>query len=206
MRRLVLTLVLALFSLPINAFGAPIRWTLHDVRFGDGGTASGHIVLDLDVLRAQSPGGSSRMTIDDIAVTASSGRDSAFSTRTYHEGEGLFAEYLEASDSLGSYGLITLRSGFDASGSPRMLMIYLAAPLSAAGGVVPIVISNRHLSVEYRGNDPTARRAIVGGQLVGSPVTIPEPTVMMLLAVGAGCAAIRRQRRPRPSQEVSPLT
>jgi hypothetical protein len=199
MRRLVLALGLALFSLPTHVFGAPIRWTLRDVRFSDGGTATGRIVIDLDLLRSQSEDGSSRLHIDDIAVTTKGGSD-AFSTKTYRDGEALFAEYLESSsDVLGVYGLIALRSSLEPS-NPRVLLLYLASPLSGAGGVIPIVISNRQgLSGEFRGNVLSAQRTIVGGHLAGSPVSIPEPSVMALLAVAGSYGAFRRKRPQRPS-------
>src|SRR6476620_9225628 len=91
MRRLAVV-VLALLASPSLAFAAPIRLTLQDVRFSDGGTATGHIVVDIDLLRTQSQDGSSRLRLDDISVTTKGG-DPGFATRSYRDGDGLFAEY-----------------------------------------------------------------------------------------------------------------
>jgi len=189
-RGIVVALLVLLFS-PVAVFAGPIRLSLQDVTFSDGGTATGQIVIDLDTLRAQLKDGVSRVRLDDVEVTTTG----AGGPRTYHAGEGLFAEYMEATDeAFGSYGLITLRSVGAPYGDDHVLLLYLATPLSRGGPATPLLISNGwYFSGEFRVNVLEGKRMIVGGQIVSDPV--PEPSTMLLLGMGGTFVALRRRRR-----------
>jgi len=160
----------AVLGAATSAGAAILTWTLQDVTFVDGGTASGSFVYDT----------ASHATSDwDITTTAgttlagfhyqpSGGlvQIDVFSTNTL-----LFA----ASPSFSSY-----------------LYLHFAGPLTAAGGTVALLtVRSPQGSLEA---GPPVGRAVQSGSV---SAVVPEPGVwaLMILGFGATGSALRRRAR-----------
>lgn len=165
MRRVQFVVIL-LLAFPSAIDAAPIRWDLRDVRFNDGTTATGYFVLDVD-----REGRLKHIKTGDYSITAAP--DAVFTGATYEAGsstqsaKAIFRLYSNVVDS-------------------QMFLFVLKAPLTDRGGVVEI------LRVDELQPSGIQMRSIATGSLVGTPVaSIPEPTTLALLGIGA--IALRRR-------------
>lgn len=164
MRRLHFVVIL-LLAFPSAIDAAPIRWDLRDVRFNDGTTATGYFVLDVD-----REGHLKHIKTGDYSITAAP--DAVFTGATYEAG----------SSSQSAKAIFRLYSNVDS----QMFLFVLKAPLTDRGGVVEI------LRVDELQPSGIHTRSIATGSLVGTPVaSIPEPTTLALLGIGA--IALRRR-------------
>ena len=175
------TLVLLMSASAASA--VPIIWTLQNVSFNDGGTASGSFVFDADTT-----------TYSNIMITTTNGsiRPGASYGGPVASGTSNFALVTTPDNSLP-----------DLTGRP-MLVLLFTAPLTNAGGLIdiqpdpPITIpSFESICINALctgGNSLTFRVTIAGGQITSA--SIPEPTTVALLVTGLlGLALIGRRRR-----------
>lgn len=139
--------------LPGIAAAAPVRWTLSNVTFEDGGTASGSFVYDAVA-----------NTVDSWSIAVAGGGTSTFPPLTYANGNSA-AIYADGFGNPQPTLLITLNN------SQRVLRMTPNAPLTSAGGTVALNLNtagNRSGGVECFNCGPA--REIRSGSLVGVPV------------------------------------
>ncbi len=116
-RARVLTLVLALLAATSAAVAAPVRWTLKDVAFEDGGSAAGWFVYD-------EPTG----LLIDWSLSVSGGDTLTFPPTTWRAGASTAA--------VGDFGNPALTVFFYAGDPRRDLRMTPVADLTDAGGEV----------------------------------------------------------------------
>ena len=149
-----------------------IQWTLSDVAFNDGGTASGSFLYDADI---------QSVTGYDVTTTAGT----ALPGDQYVDLFGTQPPYPAA-----SFAIIDIQNPADFTGSP-FLAFSFASPLSNAGGTIPL----RHTISEGFCSNATCsfgnyRRSIADGVVIGNP--IPEPGTIALVAAALAGFGIRR--------------
>jgi hypothetical protein len=163
-----LFVVVLLLAIPSAIDAAPIRWDLQDVRFNDGSIATGYFILDVDAKGRHGDAISARVGDYSITTTPSS----LFISATYD-----YVPYFQTS-------LIAFRIASNVPGV-HTLVFFLKAPLTDQGGVVEI------FRVDESQDSAVQTRSIATGSLVGTPVSIPEPSLLTLLGVAA--VALRRR-------------
>ena len=160
--------VLLLLAFPSAIDAAPIRWELRGVRFNDGTFATGYFILDVD-----RDGQLKHIKSGDYSITTTPG--SVFTSATYDSG----------SSARGAKAVFRLTSN---AVDTQMFLFLLKSPLTDKGGVVEI------MRVDELQPSGAQTRSIATGTLVGTPVgSIPEPTTLTLLGIGA--IALRRRFR-----------
>ncbi len=156
-----------------SVFGAPITWTLHDVSFNDGGTATGSLTVDGPSLLAY-----------DIAV--SGGDTSNFPAFVYQNG---------AANNTGSqyyYDGYAYDFVFETNlGSPYR-HLRLAVINWPASGSVSLYLGGNYAAECY---NCAPWRSIVSGYLTSSNSVVPEPATYMVLVPLLGLVFRRRLQR-----------
>jgi len=118
-----LIFAISIVSMPLPARAVPITWTLQDVSFLDGATASGSYVYD-----------ASTDTYSDIDISTTVG--SLRAAATYVTECGAVAGCVAFSPN--PQAALLLTSGGDADGQPAFL-IGLASPMTDLGGTIPLI-------------------------------------------------------------------
>ena len=187
--RIVLTASLFLFA-AWSAQAKPLTWTLQDVRFDDGGTASGFFVFDPETIEFDQQNQewiATPPTIVDIVTTGLVvGGEFHYQTPE----QAFICEPFRCSN----FGIYF--------GSFLILVFEFDTPLPVAGGTVPLG------GVEMLFEEFGFVREITAGSLTTIPEvsTIPEPAGYALLGPGLACllALVRRgaARRVRPATNV----
>lgn len=178
MPRALSRLILVAFLAWLPAAGAsPIQWTLADVLFEDGATASGSFIYDADT-----------DTFSDILVTTTAG---AFAPAAVY-----------TSLVVGGPGDAVLTpAGGDLTGAGALQLVFYF-PLTNAGGIVPLVdlfflqfSSYEGACVDAACNTIDFARLMVDGVVIGAPApVVPVPAAAWLLGSAlAGLGMLRRR-------------
>lgn len=162
-------------ALAASASATPLKWTLHNVLFNDGGTASGSFVYDADT---------NVLSSVDITTTPGSSFPGAHYILPDISGAAFFAA---------NPAFVTSNAA-DLTGTP-LLALPIVASLTDAGGIDWLFVGD---PVEgtcgvadcYFG---AAARAVADGFI--STSAVPEPATISLLMAGVAGAFIRRRRR-----------
>ena len=143
----------------------PITWTLSNVTFTDGGTATGKFEVDFD-----------SDTITAWSVSMSGGDEVTYPPFTYSPGSSLsfFTPIFDAGT--GSFVKFEDPNSDNPFGRPRELRLIPIAPLTAAAGTVAIDIDNG-FGAECYACAPF--RAFASGELVGA--ASPPPSADLVL-------------------------
>jgi hypothetical protein len=172
-----------------TAVARPVQWTLANVTFSDGGTASGSFTYDADTNVF------SAVDIVTISGTVVTGQTYAF---TCNCGPGEGAAVLFA---------LAQASNTNLSGAP-FLWLPFAAPMTDAGGTIAINNANAgfnegHCTGANCSSAVAPKAARLTGQIVGAPPPAPVPTsvptlspLAMILLI-AGLAGLGWRMAPR---------
>jgi hypothetical protein len=192
MRRMskgMLTLVALLWAQTAQA--VPILWTLENVTFLDGGAASGSFIFDAD---------SSLYSSISVSTTAGATVLSAASydaEHTFYVGNPQFLVMVDSPVAPGT----------------RVLQLPFVEALSNAGGTV--ALGGLFNFGEGSCGEPPCQdvtvllpfRYIADGQVVGTPVPVspvPEPSTLLLVAVGLAAARAGKYRGKRGAKAWGP--
>jgi len=165
-------------AIPSAAMAAPVKWTLSDITFDDGGTASGSFVYDANT-----------NTYSAISVTTTGG---GMASSTY-----ISAHAPQADDET-----TTLLTSTGAAANAPVVAFYYPMPLDNAGGSktpFPTISGEGFCKTaacsSFVGNAPQ-RRVTSGYMTTAVPIpTVSEWTMIALGAVLAAGAALMLQRR-----------
>ncbi len=172
--RIALTASLCLFE-AWSAQAKPLTWTLQDVRFDDGGTASGFFVFDPETIEFDQQTQewiATPPTIFDIVTT---GLIVGGEFHYQPPGAGFICEPIQCSN----FGIYF--------GSFLILVLEFDTPLPVAGGTVPL--GGEEMLFEEFG--------FVREITSGSVTTTPEPVGSALLGVGLSLLALVRRGAAR---------
>jgi hypothetical protein len=154
-------------SLASPVIARDVVWTLSDVTFDDGGTASGWLEYDADA-----------DTIDGWAITTTGGTimdGFDYQTNIYAFVEGVGDLILGGNSQYDPY-----------------LRLHAFGPLSDAGGTVALLTG---LDGSYECDNCDTVRAITGGALVAPASPVPEPAVWTTMVAGFGAIGLVARRR-----------
>jgi hypothetical protein len=171
----VVTAAAALFLASSSANAVPVTWTLEDVVFSDGGTATGSYVYN-----------ASTNTLSNIHIVTSA--NAPFGTTYGVPTPGATLSTLF--DTLPSSSNLA-----DLTGSPRLIFELLAA-MTDAGGTISLDTSYAFeaiCAVAVCGGAPAADRMITSGEVT----TTPLPAALPLFAAGLGALGLLRGRRKK---------
>ena len=165
------TLFVAVVLLSFSTHAEAINWTLSDVTFDGGGTATGSFIFD-------EPSSLSEWSISSVP------------------GGGLDPFTYDDPGLIGSAGPRSLLACGDNQNRFRCISFFLLAPMTNAGGAVTIDPGS---SEEFEFNSGFTSRGIVSGcfTTTGSCAAVPEPSTLLLLGsglVGVAAALGRRSR------------
>jgi hypothetical protein len=156
-----------------------MQWNLADVAFNaadDGGSATGHATFD-----------TVSNQVADFDFVATPGK----LITTGYEYEPATATLLQSNAPGNAFLQVTSNSG------NRDLFLQFGAPLTAAGGTVPLLHSPGSFEEEFFDPQlPPRIREVAQGEIVAQ---IPEPGELSYIWVGAliaSIAAFRRKKRP----------
>lgn len=162
-----------------NSWAYPVKWTLDNFVFEEGGVAEGSFVLDAHT--------------DFSDVQISSSNMSTHRGANYATTFGVFDPYYRDFSSLGAI----------AKGSSVLSVYWYPRALGAGAGIVNVEFLEGTCSGlggdSYCGSYSPARAGLPGARLVGvavDKVKVPEPDVVILMGLGlAGIAFARINRR-----------
>jgi hypothetical protein len=164
-----------------------ITWTLSDVTFEDGGTATGSFVFNADTGKEG--------TIVSANIVTSTG--TILTGSTYSVGN---PNFLPQTDSLGAPFFDLVFLGTPSAGTTPALLLVLTDTPTDSGGNIPL-FNGLFNSGEYA-CDTTApfcssadaslpfRNTIAGGIITPSVTPTPEPSALLLLGMGMGLVTL----------------
>lgn len=164
-----------------SAQATPIKWTFADFSFADGGTAAGSFIYDADTNDYFS-----------ISITTSGG---ALTGATYNVDNNAFG-FLSTANSMMAL------TGLPVNLNDRVFWMGFSTSLTNAGGPVDFsfaqetgcVLVSGGLCQGIVGTSPT--RNFSTGRIVGTTISVPEPTTIAIFCVGlAGLIFIGYRRR-----------
>lgn len=170
----VLLLLGAAIALPAQAL--PVIWTLTDVEFDDGGTATGSFIYDAD------SGIFSNVALSTVGGFAPGGD---------------YADVLFGAD---TDALLVFDAFDDLTGAPALQLIF-QTPLTNAGGFVdltfidPFFSSFEQTCFDSGCFSAGVDRTMVSGGLVGTVVPLPAAGWLLVSGLGAAAGLRRRARR-----------
>jgi hypothetical protein len=173
----------ALLSASIS-LASPLTWTLQNVVFADGGTATGSFVYD-----------SSNNTVVSYDISVAGGNTTTFPPFVYQNGT---ADNIGATATVG-VGIINFVTDLIPGGYARQLRLAVL-PLPATGGTVTLNIANPGASECYNCG---VYRSFVSGQVTAPVPTVPALSPWPLVALAIlllGCVAVLfRLPRSKPA-------
>jgi len=177
--------LLALLFVAGGTHAMPVTWTLQNVTFDDGGTASGWFVYDADTPQAP--------TIE-FSISVSGGNTQIFPPITYDSSN---ASMYVGEGGTGDAG--TVFSLNDAS--LRQIRIPAVSPLTDAGGTLAVNIAGRGAAECYNCGP---FRAYTGGNLVGTAAPAITSAAQATFKIGAPVAfTVTSTGVPTPALSVS---
>jgi hypothetical protein len=182
MRRSFTPLTLIIATLAAGAAHAvPVVWTLQNISFVDGATASGSFTYDAATQTYTAWNITTTPTVDSSAIGFTYLPGASYTTNNYTNASTSY--YLNAS----SFGVRNLPG----PGTLQFGLVF-ATPLTDAGGTVALKLSGG--GFESTASGFASRPVVAGvGSVVASPV--PEPASAALLLAG-GAALLWRRRAP----------
>ena len=169
---------LLLFLIGGTALAAPVKWSLQNANFVDGGMASGWFIYD-----------ATSNAVGPYLIDVSGGDTATFPAFTYEAGVAPnTAAYAFSSPMYVVFDTNIPSPDPDYPEAFRELRVQVATWMTDTGGEIPMS------SGEECYNCSPFRSFARGGSIVGQPV--PEPTLLALLGVGLGVVgrAVRRRR------------
>ena len=198
-----LTGSVVLLWLAASANAGQVLWTLNDITFSDGGTASGSFIFNADSGTACSTGASPCGTFSDVDITTTTG--SALSAATYTFVCGTDDPSCDAV-SPDSTEVQFLTSNSSSQEGNQAIAFFFTAPgplppagLTDSGGTIDMsnttvgVIGESYCSTEDCGPPTGSSRASVTGTVTG--VAIPEPGTWGLMLTSLSAILILRRVR-----------
>ncbi len=179
-RRLVCVFALWMAFASGPALAVPLLWTLNDVTFNGGGTASGSFRFDADTA-----------SYSDVSVTTAGGGSLDASFDFAAEGDADFLNLLNEGD------------GPDFNGAPTLRLRFLDL-LTDAGGEVGLQLNSFFTGAAGCGNaDCSIVLSSLQGQFVSGSVIreavaqVPEPGSLVMLMLGLGLLGLKRRNEAR---------
>ncbi len=164
-----------------------LTWTLQNVAFDDGGSASGFFVFDPETIKFD------QQTQQWTATPPT--MFNLLTTGSIVGGEHRYEPPYSGADVCPSFA-VRFPNFCMVFGDYLLLVLYFDAPLPVAGGTVPIKEGNEQLFEEGG-----FTRLITSG----SVTTIPEPTSYAFLGVGVSLLALSLRPRGASASEIAPL-
>jgi len=181
-------MVFGFVSVPSHA--VLVTWTLQDVTFDDGGTASGFVIFDPSVPVIPGLSNTRYLSNFDIKTTAGTTFTAPFeyTPKNTDASEPYYVHFFSAP------GTISPRHGLP----QRWLDIHALNAFPATGGPVAIlgdVSDETFVGEDFSSGNGVHHRSITGGSLVG--VVAPEPSTLGFVAIGMALLALVSSRCPR---------
>jgi hypothetical protein len=171
---------LLLIACALPAYSAPVIWQLHDLKFADGGSASGSFAYDAAIGK-----------VLDWDITASVDGNPTFGNAVsiaFVKGPSESAKRVQGNtpfsdDFIFSHGATPETMGF--------LSLVTSRPLSDKGGIVSLVAG----AAPVGGYISCCESAIQTGVISGFLATAPEPGSVLFVLIGIGAAVAQLGRR-----------
>lgn len=149
MKKLIVIVVVSIFSLAVNA--APVTWTLNDVHFDDGGTAVGS--YDYDAVAN---------IYSNVFITTTEG--SIFSGSSYNDACNVSTCHPDFIDSRPVFENVT------GTYIERLLVFSLQGAMTNSGGVLQILAGGIGCELSCEVDDALRSRIVVAGSVSAVPV------------------------------------
>jgi len=181
-------MVFGFVSVPSHA--VLVTWTLQDVTFDDGGTASGFVTFDPSMPYIPGLSNSRYLSNFDIKTTAGTVFTAPFeyTPKNTDASEPYYVHFFSAP------GPISPRHGLP----QRWLDIHVLNVFPATGGSVAILgdfSGETFVGEDISSGNGVQHRSITGGSLIG--VVAPEPSTLGFVAIGMALLALVSSRCPR---------